>query len=113
VSRKPSSCLILLSLPLVIAGCKVGPDYVKPQATAPAVAMPQNFSEESPTTVQPGPWKSAAPADEAIGGAWWKVFSDTELDTLEEQVATANQSLKAAEANFRAPVPRWLSASHD
>jgi NodT family efflux transporter outer membrane factor (OMF) lipoprotein len=102
VSRRASAYLILLGLPLIAAGCKVGPDYVKPQATAPKIAMPQSFSEEPPTTVQPGPWKSAVPADEAIGGAWWKVFSDFELDTLEEQVATANQSLKAAEANFRA-----------
>jgi NodT family efflux transporter outer membrane factor (OMF) lipoprotein len=102
VNWKPASCLFLLGLPIFVVGCKVGPNYVKPQATAPAVAMPQSFSEEPPSTVQPGPWKSAAPADEAIGGAWWKVFSDAELDSLEEQVATANQSLKAAEANFRA-----------
>jgi NodT family efflux transporter outer membrane factor (OMF) lipoprotein len=64
--------------------------------------MPQSFSEEPPTTVQSGPWKSAAPADQELGGSWWKVFADFDLDTLEAQVATANQSLKAAEANFRA-----------
>jgi NodT family efflux transporter outer membrane factor (OMF) lipoprotein len=102
MSGKPSRYLLLLSLPLVVAGCKIGPNYVKPQATAPNIAMPQTFSEVPPTTVQPGPWKSATPSDEAIGGAWWKVFSDSDLDTLEVQVATANQSLKAAEANFRA-----------
>ncbi len=102
MSRQPVPYVLLLSLPLVLAGCKVGPNYVKPQATAPAVAMPQSFSEEPPTTVQPGPWKSAAPADQELGGSWWKVFADFDLDTLEAQVATANQSLKAAEANFRA-----------
>jgi NodT family efflux transporter outer membrane factor (OMF) lipoprotein len=64
--------------------------------------MPQAFSEAPPSTVQPGPWKPATPADAAIGGAWWKLFGDQDLNGLEEQVALANQSLKAAEANFRA-----------
>jgi NodT family efflux transporter outer membrane factor (OMF) lipoprotein len=35
-------------------------------------------------------------------GAWWESFKDPQLDTLEGQVDTANQTLKAADANFRA-----------
>lgn len=76
-----------------LAGCKVGPNYVRPQAAAPAAF------EEAPVS---GDWKAAAPADAAIGGAWWQVFGDADLDGLEPQVSQANQSLKAAEANFRA-----------
>jgi NodT family efflux transporter outer membrane factor (OMF) lipoprotein len=37
-----------------------------------------------------------------IGGAWWQAFSDDNLSHLEEQVSVANQTVKAAEANFRA-----------
>ena len=33
---------------------------------------------------------------------WWEVFHDADLNRLEPQVAQANQSLKAAEGNFRA-----------
>ena len=78
-----------------IAGCKVGPDYVRPQAAAPAA-----YEEAQPAST--GEWKAATPADAAIGGAWWQLFSDHELDGLEIQVGQANQTLKAAEANFRA-----------
>lgn len=92
----------LAGLPILLAGCKVGPNYVRPQATAPSVTMPAAFSEQSSTSVQAGEWKPATPADAAIGGGWWKLFSDGDLNRLEEQVGTANQSLKAAEANFRA-----------
>ena len=84
-----------LMLVACLAGCKVGPDYVRPQAAAPAA-----FEEATPASA--GAWKTATPADAAIGGAWWQLFSDPELDGLEVQVGQANQSLKAAEANFRA-----------
>jgi NodT family efflux transporter outer membrane factor (OMF) lipoprotein len=78
-----------------LAGCRVGPDYVRPQASAPAA-----FEEAPPPSA--GDWKTATPADTTIGGAWWQMFSDPELNTLEVQVEQANQSLKASEANFRA-----------
>lgn len=83
-----------LLLPLAVAGCRVGPSYVRPQAVAPAA-----YQEAPPVS---GDWKTAKPADSTLGGDWWKVFSDPELNRLEEQVTLANQSLKAAEANFRA-----------
>jgi len=76
-----------------LVGCKVGPNYVRPQAAAPAAF------EEAPAS---GDWKAASPADATIGGAWWQMFADADLDGLEPQVSQANQSLKAAEANFRA-----------
>jgi len=86
--------LVLAASLAWLAGCRVGPDYVRPQASAPAA-----FEEASPSA---GNWKTAAPADSEIGGVWWQAFSDPELNTLEAQVEQANQSLKAAEANFRA-----------
>lgn len=87
-------------IPLILfscVGCKVGPTYVRPQATAPPA-----FQEASPEAAQAGGWKTAAPADAAIGGDWWQVFDDADLNGLEVQVVQANQTLKAAEANFRA-----------
>lgn len=94
--RAPKLTPLMLAASLAwLAGCKVGPDYVRPQASAPPA-----FEEAPPASASE--WKTAAPADASIGGAWWQVFSDTELDGLEVQVAQANQSLKAAEANFRA-----------
>jgi outer membrane protein TolC len=79
----------LVSLLLVtLTGCRVGPDYVRPQAVAPAA-----YEEAPPSS---GGWKTASPADSVPVGAWWQVFSNAELNNLEEQVALANQSLNAA-----------------
>lgn len=92
--------LALLSLATIFAGCKVGPNYVRPQAAAPP-AYQEAPPASAQTDVQAGQWKAATPADAALKGNWWQLFSDPKLAQLEEQVATANQTLKAAEANFR------------
>jgi NodT family efflux transporter outer membrane factor (OMF) lipoprotein len=75
----------------------VGPDYSKPPVTTPAAY------KETPTAKngQPGVWQRAVPSDAMKRGKWWEIFGDVELNTLEEQVTTANQNLKAAEARFR------------
>jgi NodT family efflux transporter outer membrane factor (OMF) lipoprotein len=94
---KFSNALPLLLMGICVSGCKVGPNYVQPQASAPPA-----YQEAPPASTNAGNWKIATPADPALAGAWWQLFSDPELNGLEEQVAVANQSLKAAEANFRA-----------
>ena len=42
------------------------------------------------------------PSDQTLRGKWWESFNDSQLNTLEEQIDPANQTLKAAEADFRA-----------
>jgi NodT family efflux transporter outer membrane factor (OMF) lipoprotein len=90
---------------LAIAGCAVGPKYVKPDALPPAPAsapggepqaqaMPSSYSEGEG-------WKPAQPADQVLRGAWWEVFNDAELSALESRISVSNQTLKAAEARFR------------
>ncbi|WP_263353785.1 efflux transporter outer membrane subunit [Acidicapsa acidisoli] len=97
MTLKTAAPLLLMGIGIGLAGCKVGPNYVKPQASAPPA-----YEESAPDSTQSGDWKPAAPSDSALGGSWWQLFSDPELNQLEQQVATANQSLKASEANFRA-----------
>ena len=75
---------------LALAACTMGPDYTRPEASAPAAW------KELP------PHKAAAPADAAPRGAWWEAYGDPVLNDLETQVAAANQTLRAAEANYRA-----------
>jgi NodT family efflux transporter outer membrane factor (OMF) lipoprotein len=72
-----------------LTACTVGPDYVKP-----TTEIPVSYKEA-------GGWKMAEPKDHLIRGAWWKAFKDPELDALEEQVNVSNQSIAAAEAQFR------------
>ena len=46
-------------------------------------------------------WKTAQPGDQTLRGNWWEIFGDPQLNSLEEQVAASNQSLKVAEARFQ------------
>jgi len=74
---------------LLLGGCMVGPDYTKPSAPM------------TPTYKEAEGWKAAEPSDHLPRGQWWAIFGDPELHTLEEEVATANQNLKIAEARLR------------
>lgn len=75
-----------LCLVLVFTGCKVGPNYVKPDVT----------------DVTPGKWKwqKAEPKDATPRGEWWKVFKDSELNRLEGQALEGNQQLRVAMARI-------------
>jgi len=64
----------------------VGPRYARPSAPAPA---PDAWKTQPP-------WQQATPKDALPKGAWWQVFQDPSLDSYEQQVLQANQSLVAA-----------------
>src|SRR5438270_11923195 len=85
---------VIIWAALLLAGCMVGPKYSKPPAP-----MTPAFKEPLPEAFKE--WKSTQPGDQAIRGNWREIFGDPQLSALEEQVATFNQSLKAAEARFR------------
>ena len=74
---------------ILLSGCAVGPRYSRP--TAP---VPPAYKEEPPG------WKTAQPNDQIARGKWWEIFGDAQLNGIEEQVNVANQSLKAALAQF-------------
>jgi NodT family efflux transporter outer membrane factor (OMF) lipoprotein len=85
-------------LAVLLTGCTVGPKYVTPQ-----VPVTPSYREQSPSSYQEVQgWKTAQPRDGQIRGKWWQMFNDPQLDVLEEQVISANQTLKAAYANFTA-----------
>jgi NodT family efflux transporter outer membrane factor (OMF) lipoprotein len=54
-----------------------------------------------PAYKEVGNWKPAQPNDQNLGGTWWTIFQDPQLDALELQVNVSNQNLKAAEAQYR------------
>jgi NodT family efflux transporter outer membrane factor (OMF) lipoprotein len=81
---------------LLLTGCMVGPKY-----KAPAVPTAPTFKEADAFKDAPG-WTVAKPEDAIPRGDWWTLFNDPGLNTLEPQIAAANQTLKAADANLRA-----------
>lgn len=79
---------LLCAAAAALGGCTVGPKYARPAAEIP------------PTYKEAGNWKTAEPGDALLKGNWWEVFSDTQLNALEEKIAVSNQDLKAAQARF-------------
>ena len=87
IPKFTTSILAVISM-LLFAGCTVGPKYRRPAAEVP------------PAYKEVGDWKPAQPNDQNLGGNWWEIFEDPELNTLEAQVNVSNQNLKAAEAQY-------------
>lgn len=77
---------LLIALLAAAAGCTVGPRYSRPNAPTPAPDAWKTLP----------PWQEAAPKDSIPKGAWWQIFHDPALDTYEQQLIKANQSLLAA-----------------
>ena len=87
----------LLSLTaIMLTGCMVGPNYVKP-----STPMAPAFKEEAPN-LSPATdgWEFAQPGDQTPRGNWWEIFGDPQLNALEAQIDSANQTLKIAQANY-------------
>ncbi|HMG86968.1 MAG TPA: efflux transporter outer membrane subunit [Terracidiphilus sp.] len=88
----------LLGLVALLAGCKVGPNYQRPDTLAPP-----DYKEGGsagavvpPTNPAGGTWKPASPSDGMLRGKWWEAYQDPQLNALEEQIAPQNQNLRAA-----------------
>jgi NodT family efflux transporter outer membrane factor (OMF) lipoprotein len=89
--------VLLVLVVIALSGCMVGPKYVKPSTPTPAA-----YKEQPPASYEGAQqWQPANPADQASRGKWWEIFGDSELNGLEEQIATSNQDLKVYEARFR------------
>ena len=87
VRRRIAGAIGVLST-LLLAGCSVGPKYHRPAAEVP------------PTYKEVANWKQAEPNERNLGGNWWEMFQDPQLNALELQVNVSNQNLKAAEAQY-------------
>ena len=80
----------LLGGVLMLAGCANAPKYERP-----AVDVPASFKELAD-------WKIASPADVLPKGNWWAAFDDPVLQDLLAQVDISNQTIRQAEAQYRA-----------
>ena len=92
----PGAAGVLVAL---LSGCALGPDYVRPNPIASADSGGKgvrgaDFKERKG-------WKPMAPSDLADRGAWWTIYREPELDRLVAQVEISNQTVAAAEANYR------------
>ena len=81
-----------LVAPVILTGCKVGPDFHPPRANMPPayVGTANTGASASVTSPQTGDL-----------AAWWRTFNDPALSGLVEQATIANLDLKIAEARLR------------
>ncbi|HWF84368.1 MAG TPA: efflux transporter outer membrane subunit, partial [Vicinamibacterales bacterium] len=89
--RRAPAALIATLLTLSLGGCAIGPAYHPPAPPASAA-----FKEPPPEG-----WRQAQPNEAFPRGAWWTVFSDPQLNALEDQVSISNQNVIAAIAQYR------------
>jgi hypothetical protein len=54
----------------------------------PAVTAPPAYKESAN-------WKPVQPDEQQLGGNWWEIFQDSQLNTLEGQINVSNQNLKS------------------
>ncbi|RFU47384.1 efflux transporter outer membrane subunit [Paraburkholderia sp. DHOC27] len=81
---------VTAALATLLAACTVGPNYQRPAAEVPAA-----YKEAAPG------WKVAQPADQHDRGDWWTIYNDTELNALEDQLNTSNQTVAQYAAAYR------------
>ena len=87
--RKIVDPVWILVAALPFTGCAAGPKY-----KTPALPVPPAYKEM-------GNWKAAQPNDQNLGGNWWEIFQDPQLNALEQQINVSNQNLKAAVAQYQ------------
>lgn len=84
------ACILGLVLVSTLAGCLVGPNYIRPEATT----IPPRYA--GATNV----WGLAHPQAQLPRGKWWEMFGSPELNSLEAQASASNQQIKAAVQRF-------------
>jgi len=79
----------------MLAGCNVGPKYVRPAMTAPPA-----FKESPAQFKETEGWRVAEPQDATLRGKWWEIYNEPDLNALEEQLNVDNQNIREAFENF-------------
>jgi len=75
--------LILLAVALLLTGCMVGPDYVRPKVDVPAAFRYEEKEAQATANIE-----------------WWKQFQDPVLDALTSEALANNKNVKIAAANI-------------
>jgi len=88
VTARRTSGGAALVVVVALAGCAVGPDYVRP-----AVDVPPAWQLEEP-------WREATPSDAEPKGPWWQRFGDPRLDALQAQALAQSPTLVIASARL-------------
>jgi NodT family efflux transporter outer membrane factor (OMF) lipoprotein len=83
---------------LLLVGCEVGPDFVRPSPPSVAAYTPQKVSLDlTPGKVEPA---QRLVAGQAIPAAWYRLFHAPALDDVVRQAVSSNPTITAAQATL-------------
>lgn len=85
-----SPLALALSTALLVSGCALGPDFLRPAST-----LPEQYHDLPAATAED---EVQAP----LNPEWWKLFADPKLDALVAEALAQNQDLLAAVARLEA-----------
>lgn len=92
ILRGQPTRLAVCAVALVLAGCAVGPDFVKPAPSAPDDWTRWRSTDQALRT--PVGSQQALPAD------WWRAFGDPTLDRLVQRAFESSPDLQTAALHF-------------
>lgn len=100
MSSQPFRLLVLVCLAGTVAGCTVGPDFVRP----PAPHAQRYTLEPTPETlaVPNGKTRQRVDVGGEVAARWWALFHSPALDEVLHQAVADNRSLAAARATLAA-----------
>jgi NodT family efflux transporter outer membrane factor (OMF) lipoprotein len=83
---------------LAVAGCALGPDYVRPDA--PAAASDKSSGAPGPTVVAEGEAQSFEQGKK-VAADWWRLFQNPDVDAFIAEAVKQNPGLTAARSTLR------------
>jgi multidrug efflux system outer membrane protein len=95
ISRSLTTVLALLASASLLAGCMVGPDFVKPRTRVPSA-----WAGPAPSGPASQPATQLASAEKDLA-QWWTAFGDPTLTSLATRAVESNLDLRLAEARIR------------
>ncbi len=99
--RRTVSYLAAAAAVTAIAGCTVGPDFLRPSAPATKSYTPEPLAPQTVASDIAGGEAQRFLEGEDIPGQWWTLFHSPQLNSLIDQALKANPSLQAAQASLR------------
>lgn len=101
----PARLALSLAVLALLGACASQQAYERP-----AMDIPPAYKESS--TAAQGLWKPAQPGgDQAVPTAWWSLYGDATLDTLQQQAAAGNHNIAQSVARLRSAQAAVASSS--
>ena len=98
VNNMSAKIRALPALALLLTGCTVGPDFVRPAAPDATDYTPNPLSPTASAAYVAGGESQHFVDGQDIPGEWWELFESSALNGVVERALSANPDLKAAEA---------------